>query len=176
MTRSKSRTVLAHDTDVRLRRPVAWALLCLVTGGIGGAVHHLRVTREIQGFGRARGQMPFAFTPVAPGSSTVAWLAGLLSWYVVVGSVAVYVYDLTHGWGPSPEDVTSLAAAALLLAPLWLVATHTIRRIRTVQHLAGVDGPFPSPMRGALLTAVLPPLGTWHVQRQLNRAWREYAR
>jgi hypothetical protein len=118
--------------------------------------------------------MPFPFTPVAPGTSTLAWIAGLLAWWVVAAGTAVYVYELVDGAVPATEDITAFAASFLLLAPLWLVSTSTIRRIRTVQHLAGVDGPFPSAVIGALLSAALPPLGTWHAQRQLNRAWREY--
>ena len=174
MADRRSRTVRAHDVDVRLRQPAFHALMCLLTAGIWGAVHHFRMTRDVARFGRARGAMPFPFIPVAPGSSTLAWLAGLGSWYLLVASSTAYAFELWDGASVEPDDVTGFVSLALLLAPLWLVATHTIRRIRTVQHLAGVDAPYPSPVRGALLTALFPPLYTWHAQRQLNRAWRVY--
>ena len=119
--------------------------------------------------------MPFAFTPVAPGASTLAWLAGLAAWYTVVAASIWYGVLLWEGeLEPGAEDITSFVSLALLLAPLWLVAIHTMRRIRTAQHLAGAHGPFPSPVKSALLLAAFPPLGTWNAQRQLNRAWDVY--
>lgn len=168
------RTVRAHDTSVVLRRPLLAALSCLLTGGLWGAVHHLRMSRELARFGRARGRMPFAFTTVNPGASTLAWLLGLAAWYGLAASIGLYARWLADGGDARLEDITSFASVVLLLAPLWLVSTHTIRRIRTAQHLAGVEGGAPSPLRGAMLTALFPPLGTWHAQRQLNRAWRVY--
>lgn len=148
--------------------------MSLATGGIWGAVHHFRLSRDVGRYGRARGAMPFPFTPVTPGASTLGWSAGLLSWYLLVFAAVTYARELAGGAAFDSEDVTGFVSLALLLAPLWLVSTHTMRRIRTVQHLAGVDPPYPSPLRGALLTALFPPLGTWHAQHQLNRAWRVY--
>jgi hypothetical protein len=168
------RTILAHDTFVVARSPAAAAALCLLTGGITGAVHHFRITDELRRYGRARGRMPFPFVPVAPGASTLAWLVGLLAWYLIAFSIAGYVMGVVDGTTPSTGDVTTFTSLALLLAPLLLVAANSIHRIRTVQHLAGVERPFPSPIRGALLAAVFPPLGTWNTQRQLNRAWDTY--
>jgi hypothetical protein len=175
MSQRTKRTIRAYDTDVRMRRPIVAALLCLVTGGIWGAVHHFRLSSELQRYGRARGAMPFAFTPVAPGASTLAWVAGLAAWYGVVGATIAYLAWLGDGAQPSAEDITTAVSLLLMLAPLWLVAIHTMRRIRTAQHLAGATGPYPSPLRSALLLAAFPPLGTWNAQRQLNRAWRVYA-
>lgn len=166
--------MLAHDVEVRVRRPWLMGLLSLLTLGAWGAVHHFLLSRDIARFGRARGQMPFPFTPVAPGASTLAWVAGLLAWYGVVAALASWLFRLFDGYDPATEDVTSFVSLGLLLAPLWLVALHTLRRIRTVQHLAGTAAPYPSPLRGAALYAMLPPLGSWHAQRQLNRAWRVY--
>ena len=171
-----ARTVHAYDVDVPLRRPAVAGLLCLVTFGVWGAIHHFRLSADVQRFGRARGAMPFAFTPVVPGRTTLAWVTGLVSWYLLVFALIGYGVELAEGYEPSPDDVTGFASLVLLLAPLWLVASHTIERIRTVQHMAGVDGRFPSPGRGALLASLFPPLGSWHAQRQLNRAWREYER
>jgi hypothetical protein len=168
------RTILAHDTFVVERSPATAAVLCLLTGGITGAVHHFRITDELRRYGRARGRMPFAFVPVAPGASTLAWVVGLLAWYLVAFSVVAWVVGVIDGTTPSTGDVTTFTSLALLLAPLWLVAANSIRRIRTAQHLAGVEGPWPSPVRGALLAALFPPLGTWNAQRQLNRAWDSY--
>lgn len=169
-----SRTIRAHDTDVRLRRPALAALACLLTLGVWGAVHHQRLTRELARFGRARGRMPFPFIRVSPGASTLAWIAGLLGWYGLVAAIVAYVAQLLDGYTPSTEDITAFASIGLLLAPLWLAMSHTMRRIRTAQHLAGVDGPHPSPLRGAILAAIFPPLGSWHAQRQANRAWAAY--
>lgn len=170
------RTIRAYDVDVRMRRPALAAALCLLTGGIWGAIHHYRLSVELRRYGRARGAMPFAFTPVAPGASTVAWIAGLAAWYGVVAAASWYLARLWQGeLEPGAEDITSFVSLALLLAPLWLVAIHTMRRIRTAQHLAGASGPFPSPVKSALLLAAFPPLGTWNAQRQLNRAWDVYA-
>jgi hypothetical protein len=174
MSSRSARSVLAHDVRVKLRRPTLAGILCLLTFGIWGAVHHFRLTREVARFGRARGAMPFPFTPVNPGTSTLAWVAGLCSWYLLVGAAIAYGFELADGYEPTPDDVTLFASIVLLLAPLWLVASHTIERIRTVQHMAGVDGRHPSPGRGALLTSIFPPLGTWHAQRELNRAWQVY--
>lgn len=174
MSSRAARSVTAHDVRVTMRRPLLGALLCLLTLGIWGAVLHFRLSREVAEFGRARGAMPFAFTPVRPGTSTLGWIAGVLSWYLLAGVAIAYADSILDGHDPAPDDVTLFASLVLLLAPLWLVARHTIARIRTVQHLAGVDGRFPSPGRGALLTSIFPPLGTWHAQRELNRAWRVY--
>lgn len=176
MARPSTRTIRAHDVDVTLRRPLLTGALCLLTGGFWGAIHHYRLSRDVARFGRARGTMPFAFTPVAAGASTVAWCAGLASWYLLVGAAGAYGLSLGEGYEPGSEDVTGFVSLALLLAPLWLVTTHTIRRIRTVQHLAGVEGPYPSPTMSAIIAAAFPPLGSWHAQRQLNRAWHEYRR
>lgn len=146
----------------------------LTAGLLGARAHHL-ASDELRRYGRARGRMPFPFLPVSPGGSTTAWVVGLLGWYLVVLSVVGYAVGLADGYEPSAGDVTAVASLALLLAPMWLVTAHTLRRIRTAQHLAGIDGPFPSPTRGALLSALLPPLGTWIVQRQLNRVWAAYS-
>ncbi len=174
MSPRRSRTVRAHDVDVRIRRPVLQGVLCLLTLGVWGAVHHYRLTRDVARFGRARGAMPFAFTPVAAGGSTLGWVLGLIAWYILVFAAIAYGVSLADGYEPAPDDVTAFASLVLLMAPLWLVASHSIERIRTVQHMAGVDGSYPSPARGALLTSLFPPLGSWHAQRQLNRAWQEY--
>lgn len=175
MSRRQTRSVLAFDVRVQLRRPLLAATLCLLTLGVWGAVHHYQLSRDIARFGRARGAMPFAFTPVAPGASTLGWAAGLASWYLLVGAGTAYGFSLANGYEPAPDDVTSFTSLVLLLAPLWLVARHRIERIRTVQHMAGVDGRHPSPGVGAILTSLFPPLGTWHAQRELNRAWRVYS-
>lgn len=168
------RTTLAHDTFVRQRSPGWTALGCLLTGGVIGAVHQHRVSSELARFGRARGRMPFPFIRSNPGVATVWWLVGLLAWYLLIGAVVTYVLGLGDGSDPSAADITTFASFVLLLAPLWLIATATIRHVRTAQHLAGVDGPWPSPVHGAMLVAAFPPLGTWYVQRQLNRVWQAY--
>lgn len=174
MARSSNRSVVAHDVPVRIRRPWLAAILCLLTLGIAGAFHHQRMTRDIARFGRARGAMPFPFVPVNPAASTLAWVAGLLAWYVVVASIVGYALAYADGLEPTSDDVTGFTSLALLLAPLWLVANQTARRIRTVQHLAGAPGRRPSPVRAALLTSLFPPLGTWMTRRELNRAWQVY--
>lgn len=169
------RTVLAHDTFVTPRSPEWAAIGCLLTGGILGAVHQHRTSSTLGRFGRARGRMPFAFIPSNPGVATTWWLVGLLAWYLLIVAVIRYTVGLTNGLDPSAADITTFAMFVLLLAPLWLIAASTIRHVRTAQHLAGVDGPWPSPTRGALIVAAFPPLGTWYVQRQLNRVWTAYA-
>jgi hypothetical protein len=167
-------TILAHDTFVQQRSPVVAAVGCLITGGILGAVHQHRTSSVLSRYGRARGRMPFPFIQMNPGVATTWWIVGLLAWYLLVAAVISYVVELGDGYSPSAADVTTFAAFVLLLAPLWLIATTTIRHVRTAQHLAGVEGPWPSPFRGALVVAAFPPLGTWYVQRQLNRIWQAY--
>lgn len=169
------RTILAHDVFVRTRGPVRWAIGTAVTGGLLGARAHHLASDELRRYGRARGRMPFPFLPVSPAASTAAWVVGLLGWYVVLASTLGYAVGLAEGYEPTTGDVTVVASLGLLLTPMWLVTAHTLRRVRTAQHLAGVDGPWPNPTRGALLAALLPPLGTWIVQRQLNRVWAVYS-
>ena len=174
MATTTRRTVRVHDTDVKLRRPVLAGLLCLLTLGISGAVHHHRMTRDIQRFGRARGTMPFPFIPVQAGASTLGWIAGLLCWWGFVAAVVGFAVAFGDGYDPVAGDITTFASAAALLGPAWIVASHTIRRIRTVRHLVGTPGTMPSPIVGAALATLLPPIGSWNAQRQLNRAWREW--
>lgn len=169
------RTILAHDVFVRPRSPLRWAAASLLTGGLVGARAHHLASDELRRYGRPRGRMPFPFLTVSPGASTTAWLLGLLCWYIVALSVVGYAVGLADGYEPSAGDVTAVASLVLLLAPMWLVTAHTLRRVRTAQHLAGVEGPWPNPTRGAILASLLPPLGTWIVQRQLNRVWRAYS-
>ena len=167
-------TILAHDVFVRPRSPFGAAVSSIFTVGITGAVNHHRVATELRRFGRVRGRMPFPFLVVEPGRSTLGWIAGVLAWALVVFSLAAYVIDFLDGRTPRTGDITTLFSLALLLTPLLLVTTGTLRRIRTAQHLAGIDGPWPDPLRGALLAIAFPPLGTWYVQRQLNRVWAAY--
>jgi hypothetical protein len=168
-------TVLAHDVPVQTYSPLGAAIGSALTGGIYGAVHHHRTNEQLRLFGRARGRMPFAFVHVSPGPSTVVWIAGVVAWYVVVAVIVSYVSELLDGSRePGAGDITTFASLALLLAPLLLVTVATLRRVRRAQHLAGVDAPWPRPLRGALVAVAFPPLGTWLVQRELNRVWRAY--
>ncbi|MCW2923262.1 MAG: hypothetical protein JWM98_666 [Thermoleophilia bacterium] len=175
MATEGKRTVLVHDTPVTVRRPWLAGTACLLTAGIAGAVHHHRMTRDLARFGRARGAMPFAFIPVTPGASTLAWVAGLLGWFGFVALVAAIAVQAARGaYDASSEDITTFASLLVLLAPAWIVAARTSRRITTARHLVGVPGSSPSPIVAAVIAALLPPLGSWHAQRQLNRAWEQW--
>ena len=167
-----TRVLRAGDVDVRLRSPIAAALWCTLTLGVVGAVQHNRVNDELRRFGRPRGAMPFAFIPVNVGAATLTWVGGLLLWFIVAGTLIAWLVALATGDTVlTPEDISSVAGLALALAPLWLTGLHTMRRIRRAQFLVGVDQPSANPWRGAAMTALLPPLGSWNSQRELNRAW-----
>lgn len=177
MVAAPSRMVHAHDTTVTLRRPLLVGVACLLTLGIAGAVHHHRLSRDLARFGRARGAMPFPFIPVDPGTSTLAWSGGLLLWWGAVAGLVDFAIDMTTGYNDlGSEDVTLLASLLLLLAPAWIVAARTMMRIRTARHMTGSSGHMPSPTVAATLAALVPPIGSWQAQRELNRAWAEYAR
>ncbi len=167
-------TILAHDVFVRERDPVGAALGTVLTLGLLGAITHNKVSNELRRYGRNRGRMPFPFLVVDAGRSTLGWVAGLLGWAIVVFACWDYASRLLDGRSPQTGDITTSASLALLLAPLLLVTVGTVQRIRTAQHMAGIDGPFADPRHGALLAIAFPPLGTWYVQRELNRVWETY--
>ncbi|MCW2962449.1 MAG: hypothetical protein JWM25_1560 [Thermoleophilia bacterium] len=163
--------LVAFDAAVRPRSPRLVGLACACTLGISGAVRIGRLNGELARFGAARGAMPFPFITVNPAISVLAWLAGGLGWILQVSNIAIYLEALTDGLEPAAADITNFTASLLLLAPLWLTALHTARRIRTAQHLAGAPEQLGSPFRVALLTCLFPPAGLARLQGELNRAW-----
>lgn len=164
--------MLAHDTSVRVRSPWLAAVLCVVTLGVVGAVRHGKVNGELRRFGRARGAMTFPFIRASPGVSVVAWVLGLVGYVVVIATIVGYVQRVASGRHDfDPGDISSLSFVLLLLTPLWLTALHTARRIRTAQHLVGIVPPPTMTWWVTALTVVFPPIGTWRMQLEVNRAW-----
>jgi hypothetical protein len=169
------RTITAYDTPVTERSPLGMAVGCVVTAGVFGAVHVHQVCGELARFGRARGRMPFPFISVNVGAMTLAWIAGAIAWALVVAATATYVRDVLDGVREvGAGDITMFTTFAILLAPMVLVVAGTTRRIRTAQHLAGVEGPLASPARTTIAATAFPPLGNLLLQRELNRAWEAY--
>lgn len=161
-----------HDTDVVHRSPVAAALLCILTVGVLGAVRHGKVNGELRRLGRARGSMSFPFIRANPAVSVLAWILGLLLWGLVAYSLFTFVRELVVDRRDfEPGDITTVAGTLIFLAPLWLTSLHTGQRIRTAQHLVGIQPQPTMPLRIAASSVAFPPLGLWRQQREANRAW-----
>lgn len=163
---------LVFDTTVHCRNPWVSALFSTLTVGISGAVAHSRVNRELAAIGRIRGAMPFPFIKCSPGSATAIWVIGLVCWFgAAFGVVGLIVEIHNHQWHMPSSDISLAASFSLLLIPLWMTQLHTARRIRTAQHLVGLDRKLTTPIHAAIVGVIFPPAFNFLSYKALNRAW-----
>lgn len=168
----RSTHVTVADTELRIVPPLRSALACLLTAGFSGSVTHHSVNAALADIGRVRGRMPFPFIASTPGVAALVWTIGAIGWLVVIAAIIGYSYLFSIDEAELTTDLVSGAAGAgMLLAPLWMTALHTGRRLRTAQHLVGVDRRWIEPMRAAIVAVVFPPAFTWMERRAANLAW-----
>jgi hypothetical protein len=174
MAASRS-TITVYDTHVRRVSAFRSALWCTLTLGVTGAIRQKRLNDELMRVGRRRGRMPFSYISVTPGTAATAWCFGMLGWFGAVAAIGYTAYLMWQGEvAPEAEWISAAASLAICLAPLWMTALHTARRVRRAQHLVGVPNRYVRLDWAPMLAVVFPPLYLWYMQRNVNRAWDEW--
>jgi uncharacterized protein DUF4234 len=69
-------------------------------------------------------------------------------------------------------SLLAVAPGFILIVPAVVSFLNTGKRVQLAQESAGCQAPdVVNPIVGLLLLTFLPPLGTWYLQREVNRVW-----